>query len=36
MISNKVSLREIAKSVSNKKMSITHTAVGNLKESAGW
>jgi hypothetical protein len=36
MIRNKVSLREIAKSVSNEEMSITHTAVGNLKESAGW
>ena len=36
MLRNKVSLREIAKSVSNEEMSITHTAVGNLKESAGW
>jgi hypothetical protein len=36
MIRNKGSLREIAKSVSNEEISITHTAVGNLKESAGF
>jgi hypothetical protein len=36
MINNKVSLREIAKSVANEEISITHTALGNLKESAGW
>ena len=35
MLRNKVSLREIAKSVSNEEMSITHAAIGNLKENAG-
>jgi transposase len=35
MLRNKVSLREIAKSVSNEGISITHTAVGNLRENAG-
>ena len=35
MLRNKVSLREIARSVSSDEISITHTAVGNLKESAG-
>ena len=35
MLRNKVSLREIAKSVSSDEISITHTAVGNLRESAG-
>ena len=35
MLRKKVSLREIAKSVSNEGINITHTAIGNLKESAG-
>jgi hypothetical protein len=35
MLRNKVSLREIARSVSSDEMSITHTAIGNLKENAG-
>ena len=36
MLRNKVSLREIAKSVSSDAISITQTAVGNLKENAGF
>jgi hypothetical protein len=35
MLRNKVSLREIAKSVSSYEISITHAAIGNLKGNSG-